>query len=274
MDATKLMAMMKAKKASLKQKAKTIKPIPGESRYVLLPGWRKNDEETYWHEFGQHYVKNAAGEIQAVYPCLDKTYGNPCPICEGLSAAIRSTTDDATVELLKEAASGQSYLLNVLVLGTPDEVTPQILEVRKTVFSQIVDIIDEWGMAIFDPEAPQVIVINRAGKSLSTKYTVQISPKKHALPKDVLSKLNDLDDYVRQESEEQQRRALNAINNVAGLLSSRDTPATSAKPTYTAEEIAEDAGMGLGAGTVSASKGRPDIALGDELDDLLDEMAA
>ena len=181
MDTTKLMALMKNKKQSLKQKAKTLKPNPGANRYVLLAGWKKGEEHVWFHDFGQHYVKNAAGEIQAVYPCADKTYGNACPICEGLSKAIRSTTDDDTLKLLKEAASGQSYLFNVLALDSEDDATPQILEVRKSVFGQIVDLVEEWGAAVFDGEAPQIITINRDGKGLNTKYSVQISPKKHTL---------------------------------------------------------------------------------------------
>jgi hypothetical protein len=274
MDATKLMQLMKDKKQSLKQKAKTLKPNPGANRYVLLPGWRKGEEYIWFHDFGQHYIKNAVGEIQAVYPCLDKTFGKPCPICEGLSKAARMTSDDETVKLLKEAASGQSYLFNVLALDADDDTTPQILEVRKSVFGQIVDLIEEWGVAVFDPVAPQIITINRDGKGLNTKYTVQISPKKHTLPKGVLDKLNNLDEYVRQENEEQQRRALNAINSVAGLLpavsSGADKPRTGFGTIDNDDAALRDVEARH---VVSASKPfAADIALDDELDDLLGEM--
>lgn len=273
MDATKLMELMKNKKQALKQKAKTLKPNPGANRYILLPGWRKGEEHIWFHDFGQHYVKNAAGEIQAVYVCADKTYGNPCPICEGLSKAIKLTSDDETVALLKEAASGQSYLMNVLALDADDDATPQILEVRKSVFGQFVDLIEEWGAAMFDPEAPQIVTVNREGKGLNTKYTVQISPKKHTLPKGVMSKLNNLDDYVRQENEEQQRRALSAINNVAGLLPS--APAGSDKPRTPALTDDSDAELRDLETKREAAVSKPsaaDIALDDELDDLLGDL--
>lgn len=274
MDASKLMELMKKKKQDLKQKAKTLKPNPGANRYVLLPGWRKGEEHIWFHDFGQHYIKNAAGEIQAVYPCLDKTYGNPCPICEGLSKAARMTTDDETVALLKEAASGQSYLFNVLALDADDSATPQILEVRKTVFGQIVDLIEEWGAAVFDSEAPQIITVNREGKGLNTKYSVQISPKKHTLPKGVFAKLNNLDEYVRQENEEQRRRALNAINNVAGLLPA--VPSGADKPRTSSSTIdSDDAALRDMEAHHAAAASKPsaaDIALDDELDDLLGEM--
>lgn len=274
MDATKLMELMKNKKQALKQKAKTLKPNPGANRYILLPGWRKGEEHIWFHDFGQHYVKNAAGEIQAVYVCADKTFGNPCPICEGLSKAIKMTSDDETVALLKEAASGQSYLMNVLALDADDDATPQILEVRKSVFGQFVDLIEEWGAAMFDPETPQIVTVNREGKGLNTKYTVQISPKKHTLPKGVLSKLNNLDDYVRQENEEQQRRALGAINSVAGLLPSKDTPATGSTGSFADSKgrDGDDELRDLEAKRDAVASKSASIALDDELDDLLGDL--
>lgn len=264
MDTSKLMALMKNKKAALKQKSKTLKPNQGSNRYVILPGWRKGEEHIYFHEFGQHYIKNAAGEIQSVYPCLDATYGRACPVCDGIGKAIRMTDDEAVVKQLEEAACGlkkQKYLLNVLALDSDDAATPQILEVGKQSFGQIVEIVEEWAAQVFDEEEPQTVTISRDGKGLNTKYTAQISPKKVTLPKGVLGKLNNLDEYVLQENEDNQRRALNAINSVAGLLpmaaSDADKPATS------------DVAVGK---SVTKTPAKADIALGDELDDLLGDL--
>lgn len=269
MDATKLMALMKDKKAALKPKAKTLKPNPGANRYVVLPGWRKGDEHIYFHEFGQHFIKNEAGELQAVYLCLDATFGRPCPVCDGISKAMKMTDDDDTIKTLEEAVAGhkkQTYLLNVLALDSDDPNTPQILELKKSAFGQLVETVEEWGMALFDPTEPQVIVVNRDGKGLNTKYSVQISPKKQALPKGVMDKLNNLDEYVRQENEEQQRRALTAINSVVGLLPAAapgaDRPRTSAS-------TIDDGGAEARNAATAASPSRADIALDDELDDLL-----
>lgn len=275
MDANKLMSLMKQKKAALKTKEKTLKPTPGSSRYVLLPGWRKGEEHVWFHEFGQHYIKNAAKEIQAVYPCMEKTYGKPCAICEGLNKAMRMTTDDDTVELLKEANAGQSFLFNVLALDgdTPNE--PAILEVRKSVFGQIVDLIEDWGGKLFDADEPQIITINRDGKGLNTKYSVQVSPKTYPLPKGVLTKLHNLDEYVSQESEEQQRRALSAINSVAGLLpppSPADKPKTAVAAL--ADESDNDALTELEERD-RAQSSKPTAAsakLDEELDDLLGDL--
>lgn len=267
MDTAKLLELMKNKKAALKSKDKTIKPQPGSNRYILLPGWRKGEEHVWYHEFGQHYIKDAAGQIQAVYPCNEAIYGKPCPICEGLQRAQHAASDDETVELLKQAKAGRSYLMNVLALDSEDPNTPQILEVRTSVFGQLVDAVEEWAGTMFDPEAAQVIIVNREGKGLNTKYSVQVSPKKQAVPAAVYTKLANLDEYVQMESDEQKRRALSAINSVAGVIGSDRPTTTRPAIAHTADEVVEEAP------SVAARKAAATApALDAELDDLLGDL--
>lgn len=66
MDFAKLQERLKQKKQDLKQREKTLKPAPGTNRYVILPGWRSEDRETLYHEFGQHYIKNPAVHSRCV----------------------------------------------------------------------------------------------------------------------------------------------------------------------------------------------------------------
>jgi hypothetical protein len=83
-------------------------------------------------------------------------------------------------------------------------------------------------------------------------------------------------DYVRQENEEQQRRALGAINAVAGLLPSKDAPATGSTGSFADSKGRDDddaALRALEAKREAASKpSAADIALDDELDDLLGDL--
>jgi hypothetical protein len=274
MDTSKLMALMKQKKAALKPKEKTVKPRPGANRLVILGGWRKEDPETFFHEWGQHFIKNAAGEIQAVIPCNEATFGKPCQACAGLNSAMRVTTDDETVELLKQAKSKQGFVLNVLDLDGPTKEDPVIYELGKSAFTQLVDTIEEWGPQMFDAETPQIVVIQRDGKGLNTKYSVQISPKKHALAAGTQAKLHNLDEYVAQENEEQTRRALSAISNVAGLLpapsvASRDKPST---PELDGDDELREVEMAHA--KVEAGPSAASVALSDELDDLLGDLEA
>lgn len=272
MDFEKLAASLKAKKAAMKQKNKTIKPNPGENRYVLLPGWRKGEEHIFDHAFGQHFIKNAAGEIQAVYPCLSATYDRQCPVCDGIASAMRLADGDDVVKQLEEASCGfkkRTHLVNVLALDSEDPTTPQILELRKSAFEQLIKISDEWMLTLFDPNEPQIIVVNRDGKGLTTKYTVQISPKRHQMPKGALEKLHDLDEYVTQENEETQRRALNAINSAVGVLPS---PSGADRPATTRLDRDQDDELSAVAARPTASVSRNDVAIGDELDDLLSDL--
>lgn len=221
----KILATAKNKSNAIKQRAKTVKPKDGVNRIVLLPGWRKGQEEVFFHDFGQHYIKNTAGELQAIYPCLDKTFNKPCPVCQAISQASQSVTNDEQIETLKDANSGQSYLLNVLTLDGENKTDPQIFEIRKSVFGQILDLMEDWGAAVFDPEQPIVIKVTREGKGLNTKYSVQPTMTKHPLDASVYDRLNDLDEYVRQENEENMQRALGAIKGVVGLLPAANTTA-------------------------------------------------
>ena len=266
MDTTKLLEMLKQKKAALKSKEKTIKPQPGNNRYVLLPGWRKGEEYVWYHDFGQHYIKNAADEIQAVYPCNEAIFGKPCAVCEGLQRAQHSASDDETIELLKKAKSSRRHLVNVLALDGEDPNTPQILELTTTTFTQLMDMVEDYAAQVFDPESPMVFTIKREGKALNTKYYIQTTPKTHDLPKGVLSKIPNLDEYVQMESDEQKRKAIAAINSVAGLLpAGSDRPQTTAPRLAASDDIVEDA--------PARPAAKPTAALAEELDDLLGDLS-
>lgn len=269
MDFSKLQAKVAGIKQSMAKKDKTLKPQPGQNRYIILPGWRAEDRETFFHKFGQHFIKNEAGEIQAVYPCLESTYEQPCPVCSGLAQAMKGAPDDATIELLKSARGSSSFLINVLALDTTEQTTPQILEVRPTVFKGITDAISEWGEQIFDAETPQIIVISREGTGMNTKYSVQVSPKKVKMPAGVIDKLHNLDEYVKQTSEEQERKALGAIRNVAGLLPAPAKPAAS-RAVLAELDDADDAALSA---AVERKVGPASPALDEELEDLMAELS-
>ena len=264
MDASKLMGLMKDKKAAMTKRDRTVKPHDGKNRIVLLPGWEAGNEHVYFHDFGQHYIKNAAGDIQAVYPCNDSTFGQPCAVCAALSDATRNAPDDATISLLGEAKASRRVLLNVLVLDGDKPNEPVIYEVAPTVFGAIVDLIEEWGIEAFKRE----IVIERSGKGLSTKYTAQISPKTVEVAPATLGKIHNLAEYVKQESEEQQRRAIGAIGAISGHLPAPTTShaALTSSPSTASAAGAIDSEAQRVASTESTAPASTD------LDDLLSEL--
>lgn len=230
MDKNKLMELMAAKKQAMKKTEKAAKLEPGENRVRLLPGWRGAEDPTWYHDFGQHFIKDAADQIKAVYLCTHATYEKDCEVCSALAAAARAATDDATTETLAKAKASRTVLINALMLDSKEPNTPVILELKRGIFEQLLDIVIEYEGAPLDPENGMIIKMTREGKGLNTKYTAMPTAKTYKVPPAALSKLHNLDDYVKQESEEQKRRAIGAIQGVAGILpapgTGGDRPAT------------------------------------------------
>lgn len=225
-----LMDILRQKRNAMSRGKKTIKPNPGRNRYRILPSWTGDATQAFFHDFGQHFIKDTANELKAVYMCVDKTYGRPCAICDQISKGILASGDDATTKALEGAKSAQRILLNVLELEGDQPDTPQVLEIGPGVFAPILALFDEWGEDLIDLEKGQDIVITREGTGLSTRYTVQVAAKSKPVNPAVMKKINNLDDFVAQESEEVARRAIGAVSQVAGILPSSSTVAALGKP--------------------------------------------
>lgn len=208
--------LLKKKKASLKGAGKTIKPKQGKNNYVILPPWRGGEDGQFWHDFAVHYVKDAADNLQAAYVCVNETLGKPCAVCDALAAAQGTVgvANPETAELLKKAKAGTSYLVNVLALDSDTPDVPQVLALGKSAFDNLLTVMEEWGDQIFDPANPQVVCIERTGTGMTdTRYTVQATSKRHTF-KTKVQPVN-LDQFVAQESEEGERKALYALRGIA-----------------------------------------------------------
>lgn len=240
-----LMDLIKQKKAALNSgnRAKTVKPPEGRSRWRILPTWRKAEGETqFWHDFGQHFIKDSTGSLKAVYVCTDKTYGRPCKVCDAIQQGMHATTDDAMVELLKESKASGRVLCNALHIDSDKPGDPHILELSPNTFAAVLSVIEEWGDKVLSLGADGMdIIIERTGKGLQTKYSVQIAAKSNAAPADVMKRITDLDEYVKQESLEQEQRALTNLSAVAGLLGAPSTAAgAGAKPSLSTVDDGPD----------------------------------
>lgn len=278
MDLSKLQALMKSKKASMKRVERTAKLNPGKNRVRILSGWRPAEQHVWYHDFGQHFIKDAADQIQAVYVCAAGTFEKDCAVCDALLAAGRMVTDDETQKTLAKAKPSRTVLVNALMLDSSEPNTPVILELKRGVFGQLIEILEEWGpVAFFDPEKGQEIAIQRDGKGLNTTYTAQITPKVYPVSAASMARLNNLDEYVKQESEEQERRAIGAVNSVAGFLaapSGHDVPRTAA-PMSTASRLAAPVfDDEVPADVAVKPAARNDVALDAELDDLLGDLTS
>ena len=242
-----LMDLINKKKQEINaaNRPKTTKLPDGTSRWRILPSWRKDGDPTFWHDFGAHYVKGADKAIKAVYVCTEKTFGRPCSVCQSLSTAMHHATDDNTQNLLKEANASARVLLNAVQIDGATPGQPVILEVAPSVFNNIIGIMQEWG-DILDVANGRDLSIERVGKGVNTKYTVQVTPKATPLPSDIMSKVTNLDEYVAQENETARIRAITSVNSVVGLLtspapSSGDVPRIA--PAMSALDIEQEAAL-------------------------------
>lgn len=278
MNVAKLLAKAKENKDALKNREATIKPKQGTNRYVLLPDWNKERSEEFYVAFSQHFIKDFSkmtdGKPECtIHVCAAHTFGTDCAICDAVAEAGRYLGRDASddqLEELKEMKAGTVYLLNVLEVdesGNHDG-KPKILQISKTTLNAILDMMDEWGEAIFVDH--QVININRDGVGLGTKYTVNVGARKLHVAPEILNRLTDLDDYVKQNNEEKKRIAINVVKRTVGIPTSVDhsvipaerTIGTTASSSATEIEYRDIAPADI-----------TEVNLDDELDGLLDDVA-
>lgn len=215
-----LLDLINKRKAAVSQ-VKTLKPNPGRNRYRILPSWRGPDQQ-FWMDFGQHFIKDATGQVKAVYVCADKTFSKPCAVCDAIAHGIMASTDDLTKKRLEEARSTARVLLNVLHLDGPTPGQVQILEIAPTVFNGnkgvggIISQFTDWPDMI-DLEKGADVIIEKSGTGKDTRYGVSVVPGKPVDPS-VMSQLHDLDKFVQQENDSGRNRALMSVSAISGVL--------------------------------------------------------
>lgn len=239
-----LKEMMASKKKAINEasgrREKTAKPKDGKSRWRILPSWRGEGDIQFFHDFGQHFIKDEQGAMKAVYVCVDKTFSKPCPICEQIESAIFASKTDALKKMFKEMKARGNVLVNALNIDAKSPV-PVILELTPTTFSKFIDIIEENAdeenpdfNILTDIEGGVDIIITRTGAGLNTEYGVQPALKgSKPVEASVLEKLHNLDEYVAQEYEQGLSKALNALSSVSGKKAL-------AAPASTDEEFDDD----------------------------------
>lgn len=215
-----LIASKQKDMAAKKARQSTLKPQPGKHTYRILPSWRGSDDKQFWHDYAMHYVKtgeNADAKPDAVYICIEKTYGKPCEICDAIKKSIAVSTSDSMTKRLKDAHAAQRYLMNVLHITGGEPTKPQVLEVGTGAFEAICNLIGEYG-DITDLQEGIDVIITRTGAGLDTKYTVMPAAKSNPVPVSIMSSLTNLDEFVSQENPAGETKALTAVGTIIGLL--------------------------------------------------------
>jgi hypothetical protein len=278
----KLLDMIAQRRASV-SRAKTIKPESGRNRYRILPSWRKGEDgkldpqAQFWLDYAQHFVKGPDKAIKAIFVCADKTFGQPCEVCDAIAKGVAAAEDDLTIELLTEAKSSPKVLLNVLWLdngGKCDPNIPQILEVPPSVFNGkkgvggVISLFNEWPNLINLHDGIDIIVEKSGTGREGTSYGVQIAGGSKPVNPAVLEKINDLDKFAASESEDTMRRALTSLASLSGVPVARlaspsrpalthDVPTPASASVAARLDAAQEAGLRAIEGTATVVSSTP-----------------
>lgn len=230
---SKLLDFIHKKQAAIQaqnNRLNTLRVKPGSNTYRILPSWRGEGEE-FWHDYGTHFVKGVDGKIKSVFVCQEATHGKQCPICEYLRET-RGRVDDTTGKILKESSAGRRVLVNVLEINGDKPRTPQVLEVSMTTFSEILNQFSLWGEKLISLENGNNVIIKRSGQGINTTYSVLVDPNPTKIPNgaEILKELTNLDEVVSFVDEQSMHRALDAINEVCGVLPPPSKPALTDVP--------------------------------------------
>ncbi|WP_342234561.1 hypothetical protein [Inquilinus sp. OTU3971] len=195
------------------------KPRDGKNRIRVLPAWRTGtgQVEPFWHDFGQHWIKDTSGAVKAVVGCKEKSYGHACEMCDFLAEKSREIADDDLLKALGEAKAKGTIIVNVLILDgdASEKEAPSIYQLTPTTFDQVLAVMDEYG-DITDPKEGTDLVIEKSGKGLNTEYKVMAAAKSQPVPAAALGRLHNLDDFVKAEMTSKEQKAKQQLGAIFG----------------------------------------------------------
>ena len=278
--------------------ARPSKPKTGKTRYRILPSWRYmkdgtftppaegEDPEMPWHDFAQHWIKANKGDKKplATFICTEKTFDRDCDVCMAIDKAktiAKNSGDLAMEELMDEAKAGQTFLMNAVVIEdgkSIEDCEVVLLQLGSTAFDQILTIATEYagdGEDIFCAEKGIDLLITRSGTGFDTKYTAMAKEKGSVpVPASVLAKMHNIDEFVTQDNEKAQVKALNSVAKLAGIEAPAQTVSSAPALTDMQEEVTDAEIIEAEAETVIEAEPEMKKAVGaedigsDSLDDL------
>lgn len=283
------MATPKWKEALQKRKAekdandvKAFSLPDGKTTLRILPN-PTDPEELFFADFGQHWVKskskkNAKGQsaIVGVALCVQKAYDEPCPYCDAISEALGHMDDnahefsDAEIKLMEEAKSRSRVLINAAIRVGGGNYEVKMVDLPKTAFNALIDLIDEWGDEIVSPTGGRDVVFTRSGSGINTTYQcVPASKSGGDIEKGWESSAINLETYVKSQLPKPAiaAKALTGIGDIADMKVSASLPAIGGSATAIADSTTTAAPAPTAKYTSDSSS-----VLDDDLDQLEDEL--
>lgn len=190
------------------QSARFWRPTDGDNTIRVMPDW--TEEEPYkgqfWREVAQHWGVSEDQKGPILCPAATPHIEGECPICKFVDELRADKNDVKAQELAKDIRAKKAYLVNIVDCNDPtynakdvaeykknrpDSDVPfeagdpkiQVYACPKTIFDQILNAIMNNDQDITDLEAGNDLVINRSGKGMLTRYSV--NPKFKSTSSDV-----------------------------------------------------------------------------------------
>lgn len=188
----------------------------GVTAIRILPGWRK-DDPTFFHDFGQTFIKDMDKNVLAVIGDRRITYGEDDAVRSLIQKAQGDAITDAQREHYKEMLAKPRVLVNALILNDKevDPNEPQVVDFSETQFDQIAEQIELAGIAdeFLDLNEGFNLNVSKTGTGFKTKYTFSFERKPTAVDASVLENLIDIDAFIRSKFADTER-AVNAIKSL------------------------------------------------------------
>ena len=207
-----LLTQVKGAKTALearKSKDNAVKPPPGKSTWRFLPGWRSNEPNKFYHSYGEHWLKNDAGDVLGVVVCERETFGRECECCDAISNVARVLKQNSVdlkdlknpqVKMLSDMRAGAQTLFNVLRRdGTSRSDVPVLLTLGNSAYSDFLNLLTvraEEGINLLDLAEGKDINIDRTGTGYDTEYKLTDAGKQTSVDPSVMDKIVDIDAWI------------------------------------------------------------------------------
>ena len=160
------------------------------------------------------------------WTCVNKTFGSPCKICEGLANLANAGVDVSIYD------TSRSYYANVLVMYDPSSQDPnksavgklKVCRIPKTVYDWLVSQITNPMIGdITDVNSGIDVIVTKSGTGLATNYTCTLSPAgRTPVPAEILkgiTELHNLDNIFSEGfDDETVNELMNSLNRAASAI--------------------------------------------------------
>lgn len=172
--------------------------------YIVGKGNPFAEEGTLYYE-RTYYSHRGIGTNEDSYICLNKTFGEPCPICEFRNKLRKQ--DDADEDQVKDLAPRERQLFHVIDLAEPDKGV-QLWDVSFHLFGKLLDAElrnadegEDYHM-FYHLDKGLTLKVGFAeksfgGNSFYAAETIGFKPRREPYDDDILEKTHNLDELLK-----------------------------------------------------------------------------